>query len=192
MKKMLNLTALALGASIATVSAANATIMLPFAFSSNTSGNLDATGILDVVATGFPGLYELTGISGSVFGNDLGGPEAITGPVGNAGFPNESLSPDGAFLYDDQVLPPPPAGAILVTNGGILFTTAGNSGYWNLFSNGSPNNYQLYASDGLNEYGSLTIAAVPESSTWAMMALGFASLGFAGYRKSRKAVSIAA
>ena len=56
MKKMLNLTALALGASIATVSAANATIMLPFAFSSNTSGDLDATGILDVVATGFPGL----------------------------------------------------------------------------------------------------------------------------------------
>jgi hypothetical protein len=191
MRKMLNLTALALGASIATVSAANATIMLPFAFSSNTSGNLDATGILDVVATGFPGRYELTGISGSVFGSDLGGPEAITGPVGNPGFPNESVSPDGAFLYDDQVLPPPP-GAIVVTNGGILFTTAGNSGYWNLFSNGSPNNYQLYASDGLNEYGSLTIAAVPESSTLAMMALGFASLGFAGYRTSRKAVSITA
>jgi hypothetical protein len=124
---------------------------------------------------------------GTVFGSDLGGPEAITGPVGNPGFPNESVSPDGAFLYDDQVLPPPPAGAILVTNGGILFTTAGNSGYWNLFSNGSPNNYQLYASDGLNEYGSLTIAAVPESSTWAMMALGFASLGFAGYRRQEQA-----
>lgn len=32
----------------------------------------------------------------------------------------------------------------------------------------------------------------PEPSTWAMMILGFASLGFAGYRKSRQAKSIAA
>ena len=27
---------------------------------------------------------------------------------------------------------------------------------------------------------------VPEPSTWAMMVLGFAGLGFAGYRRSRK------
>jgi PEP-CTERM motif len=33
--------------------------------------------------------------------------------------------------------------------------------------------------------------AVPEPSTWAMMLIGFAGLGFVGYRKSRKAVSIA-
>ncbi len=33
---------------------------------------------------------------------------------------------------------------------------------------------------------------IPEPSTWAMMVLGFAGLGFAGYRRSRKAVSIAA
>jgi hypothetical protein len=33
--------------------------------------------------------------------------------------------------------------------------------------------------------------AVPEPSTWAMMLIGFAGLGFAGYRASRKAVSIA-
>jgi hypothetical protein len=34
--------------------------------------------------------------------------------------------------------------------------------------------------------------AVPEPSTWAMMLLGFAGLGFAGYRRSRKASAIAA
>jgi hypothetical protein len=34
--------------------------------------------------------------------------------------------------------------------------------------------------------------SVPEPSTWAMMLLGFAGLGFAGYRTSRKAASIAA
>ena len=33
---------------------------------------------------------------------------------------------------------------------------------------------------------------VPEPSTWAMMLLGFAGLGFAGYRKARNALSIAA
>jgi PEP-CTERM motif len=31
------------------------------------------------------------------------------------------------------------------------------------------------------------IAAIPEPSTWAMMLLGFAGLGFAGYRKARSA-----
>ena len=34
---------------------------------------------------------------------------------------------------------------------------------------------------------SLSGAAVPEPSTWAMMLLGFAGLGFAGYRRARKA-----
>jgi hypothetical protein len=34
-------------------------------------------------------------------------------------------------------------------------------------------------------------ASTPEPSTWAMMILGFAGLGFAGYRKPRKAVAIA-
>jgi hypothetical protein len=33
--------------------------------------------------------------------------------------------------------------------------------------------------------------AVPEISTWAMLLLGFAGLGYAGYRKSRATVSIA-
>jgi hypothetical protein len=33
------------------------------------------------------------------------------------------------------------------------------------------------------------VAAIPETATWAMMALGFAGLGFAGVRKSRRAPS---
>jgi hypothetical protein len=33
----------------------------------------------------------------------------------------------------------------------------------------------------------VTLTAIPEASTWAMMLLGFAGLGFAGYRASRKA-----
>jgi PEP-CTERM motif len=46
-----------------------------------------------------------------------------------------------------------------------------------------------------NQQGDLitdvTLSSVPEASTWAMMMLGFAGLGFAAYRKARPAVSIA-
>jgi hypothetical protein len=38
----------------------------------------------------------------------------------------------------------------------------------------------------------LSVGVVPEPSTWAMMGIGFAALAFAGYRTSRKAVSMAA
>jgi hypothetical protein len=37
----------------------------------------------------------------------------------------------------------------------------------------------------------VTTPSVPELSTWAMMLLGFAGLGYAGYRKGRPTVSIA-
>ncbi len=40
--------------------------------------------------------------------------------------------------------------------------------------------------------GSLTVTAVPEASTWAMMLIGFAGLGFAGHRTARKATPVAA
>jgi hypothetical protein len=35
----------------------------------------------------------------------------------------------------------------------------------------------------------LEVAAVPETSTWAMMILGFAGIGFMAYRRSRKDTS---
>jgi hypothetical protein len=41
-------------------------------------------------------------------------------------------------------------------------------------------------------YGGGALPNVPESSTWAMMLLGFAGLGFAGYRRTRKPVSLSA
>jgi hypothetical protein len=58
-----------------------------------------------------------------------------------------------------------------------------------------------FYSDGTNVDGMLVTIppersvgtqSVPEPSTWAMMLLGFAGLGFVGYRTSRKAVSSAA
>jgi hypothetical protein len=47
--------------------------------------------------------------------------------------------------------------------------------------------------DNALDYVSAGVAAsTPEPSTWAMMVLGFASLGFAGYRKAPKTAAIAA
>jgi hypothetical protein len=40
-------------------------------------------------------------------------------------------------------------------------------------------------------YYAVTVGTVPEISTWTMMMLGFAGLGFVGYRKSGKVVSVA-
>jgi hypothetical protein len=42
------------------------------------------------------------------------------------------------------------------------------------------------------EVNFLTPGGIPEPSTWAMMLFGFAGLGLAGYRASRRTVSIAA
>ena len=39
--------------------------------------------------------------------------------------------------------------------------------------------------------GWVLYSPVPEPSTWAMMLLGFAGLGFAGYRASRKTAALA-
>ena len=48
---------------------------------------------------------------------------------------------------------------------------------------------------GVSVYGEITSSGgpppVPEPSTWAMLLIGFAGLGLAGYRKGRPAVSIA-
>ena len=46
-----------------------------------------------------------------------------------------------------------------------------------------------------NQQGDLitgvTLSSIPEASTWAMMLLGFAGLGFAAYRRARPVVSVA-
>jgi hypothetical protein len=60
------------------------------------------------------------------------------------------------------------------------------------------NSSNVYANTlGLGSWGrgtfvSINVSTVPEASTWAMMILGFAGLGFAGYRTSRKAAAVAA
>ncbi len=80
---------------------------------------------------------------------------------------------------------------------GVLLTLA-NGDLVDLYSNGGngPGVYGVVVLvDGVADYksaGGLSLTAAPEPSTWAMMMLGFAGLGFAGYRKARRTSAIAA
>ena len=80
---------------------------------------------------------------------------------------------------------------------GVMLTLA-NGDLVDLYSNGGngPGVYGVVVLvDGVADYksaGGLSLTAAPEPSTWAMMMLGFAGLGFAGYRKARTTSAIAA
>ena len=74
------------------------------------------------------------------------------------------------------------------TPGGLWALIFGNGG-----NGGDPNT--LYFTDGINgETNGLfgSISAVPEPSTWAMMILGFISVGFMAYRRKSKPALITA
>jgi hypothetical protein len=55
----------------------------------------------------------------------------------------------------------------------------------------TPGTYEWTWGTGANQNFTLVIATIPEASTWAMMLAGFAGLGFATYRSSRKSAALA-
>jgi hypothetical protein len=77
------------------------------------------------------------------------------------------------------------------TNGLDVFSFVGFSGLGNITS--VTIDTSAYGSPEFPGIALVESSAVlvPEPSTWAMMLLGFAGLGYAGYRSSRKAASIA-
>lgn len=110
----------------------------------------------------------------------------------------------GSISYDNLFYPGgaapitcigvPPGG--LFDDYGVLFTLA-NGDLVDLYSNGGagPGDYGVVVwADGAEDktsMGGLSVST-PEPSTWAMMVLGFAGLGFAGYRSSRKTAAVVA
>ena len=92
----------------------------------------------------------------------------------------------------------------LFTNGfafvgttGISFETAAGQSIniFRFFGQGTPPTGTAYgelaSAPGGFGVGTFTLTAVPEESTWALMLIGFAGLGIAGYRASRKRVAAA-
>ncbi len=77
-------------------------------------------------------------------------------------------------------------------NNGLLFdvgTTTASFGNFPLFAFWSDGSLFSGTVDGTYYYadfGTATVSAVPEPSTWAMLLLGFAGLGFMAYRRKAK------
>ena len=175
MKDFSIVVALTASLAMATISQAHASVY-DFQFA---SPGVTATGQLVVDPT----TQEVTAINGwvSVSGqpNDM-----ITTILADPSFPGASSN--GPFTYDNIFY----GGNPVFDNDGILFATAGNpGGSWNLWGN-SPDNYSLYESIpnvgyAIEATGTFA-AAAPEPSTWAMMLMGFAGLGYAGFRRTRK------
>jgi len=161
-------------AAMLTVSAANASV---YKFDYQASGaNLGASGEFTVDAGG-----EVTWIKGTISGQV---DATISEMVANPNFPGAAFSPDSAFIYDNLFQ----GGTQPLDGDGLLFTSkTGAGGYWNLWGN-SATNYSLYESAQGGGYpvmtsGSFSAVTAPEPSTWVMLALGFASLGYAAARR---------
>jgi PEP-CTERM motif len=164
---------------VATGAAANATVY-HFTFDSPLES---ITGQLTVDTSN----NQVTNLTGTLAGvvNDT-----INGFISNPSFPNPASLPGDVFIYDNVFYP---GQGSLVDQFGVVFTTAGNpGGYWNLWS-GASGDYSLYASNFAGDYpiaisgGSLDPTPVPEPSTWMMMLVGLAGIGFAAYLRSQKA-----
>ena len=116
------------------------------------SGNLTAT-------PEGGGLYLATG--GSFTINAGGGlPQGAYSLLGNPNYLGNSSSPSGYFYYDNQLSSPAQPYLDLA---GLLFL--GNGLELNLYGNGLGQPYTLYANNGFNVIGSVTLTAVPEPTT---------------------------
>ncbi len=120
----------------------------------------------------------ITGATGTIFSDpDLGpGPITVTG-LSNYASPDNTLYATGfnneQFSFD---------GVSLSLSDGYsinLYFQNGVGGFENSFSNPDNLDSPVYTAD--------YTVSTPETSTWAMMAFGFAGLAFAGYRSRRTA-----
>jgi hypothetical protein len=133
------------------------------------------SGTITATLTSSPGVWDIDSITGTVNGSD------ITATSTFRGADNELFTNGFAF----------------VSTVGISFETAAGQSVniFSFFGQGTPptgNAYGEFASPGGFGVGTFTLTAVPEASTWAMMVIGFAGLGVAGYRASQKRVTATA
>jgi hypothetical protein len=128
-----------------------------------------------LTATGASSPFTMTAATGTFDGT------AITG-VAAAGTCCGFFPP----FNDNLVFLPAP----FLDCSGIGFDLKGGGGVNISFDVEGP--YGFGTDSGETGNGTFTLTAIPEPSTWALMALGFGALGLAGYWSRRRSVSIAA
>lgn len=104
---------------------------------------------------------------------------------------------DAVFFNNATGQPEPLSLSFDVTNGApvIVFAEIQVDGLDGVADLGDPPTLSLNLPKGASVttasgvFDSFVTTTVPEPSTWAMMLLGFAGLGYAGYRRTRNAVS---
>ena len=136
------------------------------------------------------GEFDLTG--GLLYSATLGTEMLVVSPTSGV-FSN--LNGDN-FVYDNKLFVPAnaaasPDGANLTYAGGIVFQTASPSKedvYFSAYYQGANNPTIFYFAGYDRSYGALdsfSVTAVPEPSTWAMLLLGFAGVGFMACRRTQ-------
>jgi hypothetical protein len=128
------------------------------------------SGTIDASPTGSTGVWSIDTITGVVNGSEITGTSTYRGA-------NNRLFTNGfAFVSLD----------------GISFVTAAGQSVniYSTFGQGTPPTGNAYSELTSNPtafgVGTFTLTAVAEASTWAMMLVGVAGLGIAGYGVSRK------
>ncbi len=125
-------------------------------------------------------VVSITGTVGT-YGADTLSPGAILGviggPVAEIGGGTNLAPIDNLFL---------PSAPYFTSTGGIAFSFVNQNS--NLIGAGlwydSPGVYELFIGNWLSDRkGELSVTAVPEPSTWAMLLIGFAGLGFVARRR---------
>jgi hypothetical protein len=145
-------------------------------------------------------LADATGYVGSDFGSGGDAASGLTG-IGSTGtfFPSHFIDPTNAGppIYLNALI-----GDFVDASGDVLNIFATGNGPFHVDAPAGTVALQLGLNDDLfsdnsgalrvQVDGSTAVSSVPETSTWAMMLLGFASVGFIGFRrKNRMALSAA-
>jgi len=157
-----------------------------FQFNDNVDG-IFAFGDLTVSDTANAnGTFDITNITGSVIDDRSGTPtvDAISFEIPNFNDPNPTVA--FGFSYDD-VMP--------LNINGVLFQGA-SADIYNLWSTGGSTGELYTYGDGalpaFDAHGTLSVGAVPEPASWAMMLMGFGALGGALRIRRRKQALAAA
>jgi hypothetical protein len=163
--------------------------------------SVSGSGIMTAETTATPGLYTLTGINGTANGYTVNVLDTYASP-------DQSLyySPGAPTHFD------PSNPFYFVDFNGIAFTGPDGKAFnisEDAFNNSPFVDYRCGAAyclvgpgtpgdvgadtplTQLADFSLVQISAVPEPSTWAMLILGFAGVGFLAYRRQDKSLGVA-